>query len=58
MVSQATGQGPAPIFPESDSRFFLKIVDAQIDFVADASGSITHLVLHQGGRDLRGARKP
>jgi CubicO group peptidase (beta-lactamase class C family) len=58
LVSQATGQGPAPIFPESDSRFFLKIVDAQIDFVADASGSITHLVLHQGGRDLRGARKP
>jgi hypothetical protein len=27
-------------------------VDAQVDFVKDASGRVTGLVLHQGGMDL------
>lgn len=58
LVSQATGQGPAPIFPESERAFFLKVVDAQIEFVTDAAGAVTHLVLHQGGRDIKGVRKP
>jgi hypothetical protein len=37
--------------------FFLKVVNAQIEFVKDASGAITHLVRHQGGQQRRGARK-
>jgi D-alanyl-D-alanine carboxypeptidase len=52
LISQATGQPEVELFPESETRFFLKVVDAQIDFVVDASGRVTGLVLHQGGRDL------
>ena len=48
---QATGQSKVPVYAESDTEFFLKIVDAQISFVKDASGAVTGLVLHQGGRD-------
>jgi CubicO group peptidase (beta-lactamase class C family) len=56
LFSQATGQPEVEIFPESETRFFLKVVDAQVDFVLDAAGRVTGLVLHQGGRDLPAKR--
>jgi hypothetical protein len=28
------------------------VVDARISFITDASGKVTQLVLHQGGRDM------
>jgi hypothetical protein len=52
LFSQATGQPEVELFPESETRFFLKVVDAQVDFTLDASGRVTGLVLHQGGQDL------
>jgi D-alanyl-D-alanine carboxypeptidase len=52
LVSQATGQPEVELFPESETRFFLKVVDAQVDFVLDAAGGVTGLVLYQGGQDL------
>ena len=52
LISQATGQSEVELFPESETKFFLKVVDAQVDFVIDASGLVTGLVLHQGGQDL------
>ncbi|MGH8030651.1 MAG: serine hydrolase [Arenimonas sp.] len=45
-----------PLFAESDARFFLEAVDAQITFVVDAAGHPTALVLHQAGRDQQAAR--
>jgi len=46
---QATGQPNIPVFAESETKFFYKVVDAQISFVQDASGEITSLILHQNG---------
>ena len=57
LFAQATGQPRFEIFPASDSRFFLKVVDAEIEFVRGADGKVTGLVLHQGGRDVPGKRK-
>jgi hypothetical protein len=51
LVTRMTGQRSLQIHAESDTEFFAKIVDAQISFIADASGPATSLVLHQGGRD-------
>jgi hypothetical protein len=53
LATQLTGQGRLPIFAESDTRFFLKVVDAQIEFAADGSS----LVLHQNGRTTTAARR-
>jgi serine-type D-Ala-D-Ala carboxypeptidase/endopeptidase len=53
---QATGQPKVEIFPESDRDYFLKVVDAQITFVADTSGRATELILHQKGRDQHAKR--
>ena len=57
LLAQLTGQGSNAIFPESDRRFFLKVVDAQLEFFVDASGEVTHLVLYQNGRELKGLRR-
>ena len=51
LQAQATGQARIPIYPESETKFFYKVVDAQISFVRGDDGSVTGLVLHQGGRD-------
>ena len=56
LMTQATGQPKLEIYAESESKFFLKIVDAQLTFVKDDTGKVTHAVLHQGGRDMRAPR--
>lgn len=48
---QATDQPKVPIFAESETKFFLRAVDAQISFTKDGSGAVTGAILHQGGRD-------
>ena len=53
LMARLTGQSFLEIFPESETKFFYKAVDAQITFVKDAQGRISELVLHQSGRDLR-----
>ena len=49
LFTQATGQAKFPVFAESETKFFLKIVDAQISFQRDDAGAVTGLILHQGG---------
>ncbi|MFL9841033.1 serine hydrolase [Sphingomonas sp. ST-64] len=57
LMTQATGQPEFELFPESKDRFFLKVVDAQVDFTRDAAGKVTGLILHQGGRSMPAPRK-
>jgi serine-type D-Ala-D-Ala carboxypeptidase/endopeptidase len=57
LFAQATSQPKLEIFAESATSFFLKEVDAQLEFQKDAAGAVTGLVLHQGGRDTPGKRK-
>jgi D-alanyl-D-alanine-carboxypeptidase/D-alanyl-D-alanine-endopeptidase len=53
---QATGQPRFPVFGESDSTFFLKVVDAQISFERDTTGTVRGLVLHQNGQVIPGKK--
>lgn len=57
LMTQATGQSKFPLFAESGTKFFAKVVDAQIEFVRNKDGKIDHLVLHQGGRDMQAPRQ-
>ena len=50
LITQATGQGKLEVFPESETKFFLRVIDAQISFVKDASGKVTHLDIVVEGR--------
>ena len=57
LVAQATNQPTAPIFASSPTRFSYRVVDAEIEFFADASGKIDHLILYQGGREMKGVKQ-
>ena len=57
LMSQATGQPKFPLFAESETKFFFKVVDAQLEFFTGADGGVTHAVLYQGGREMKGERK-
>ena len=49
---QATGQPEFEVFPMSENKFFLKVVDAQISFTEGAKS----LILHQNGMNQEAAR--
>jgi len=57
LVTQITGQPKVPIFAESETMFFPKVVDAEIEFFKNEKGQVTYLVLHQGGRDTKALKK-
>ena len=52
LMAQATGQPKLELFPESPTKFFVKEAPIDIEFVVDASGKATSVVLHQGGRQV------
>lgn len=47
---QATGQEKFELFADTENKFFLKVNDAQVEFVPDDSGQVTKAILNQGGR--------
>ncbi|MFZ6011455.1 MAG: serine hydrolase [Bacteroidota bacterium] len=55
LMAQATGQGAFEIFPESETKFFYTVVDAQIEFFKEG-GKVSSLTLYQGGRTLPGKK--
>ena len=50
LFAQLTGQPKFEIFPESETTYFWKVVDAQVTFVKDATGKVTKAIHHQNGR--------
>ncbi len=57
IFSQATGQGKIEIFPETETKFFLKVVEATLDFLKDDAGNYSKVVLNQGKVKMEGKRK-
>jgi len=53
---QPSGQPRHEIFAESERAFFATIADAQFSFEVDATGKVTAMVLHQGGKSILGKR--
>ena len=52
LYAQATDQARLELFAESETEFFIKEVDAQITFVKNQKGQVTHLILHQNRQNL------
>jgi len=53
LSAKLDGQPAFPIFPESETSFFLKVVDAQLEFAADAAaGKASQVTLHQNGQNI------
>ena len=52
LMAEATGQGKAEVFPESEIKFFLKVAAVKISFQKDSAGTVSQLTVHQNGQDM------
>ncbi|MEW5930189.1 MAG: serine hydrolase [Gemmatimonadota bacterium] len=53
---EAFGEERAPLFAESENRFFPEAFDARITFIRGAAGAVDDIVLRAGGREMPGRR--
>jgi hypothetical protein len=52
IVAQLTGQGQFTVYPQSETQFFTKIVEAALKFEMGDDGSINGAVINQSGQQL------
>ena len=53
LMTQATGQPNFQVYASSETRFFLKVVEAEIEFIKNEDGIVDSLMLFQGGREMK-----
>lgn len=58
LYAQLTGQSMFPIFPSSKDQFFWKVVDANVTFVVDIKGDVTHAIHLQNGGQFEAKKLP
>ena len=51
MEAPQGGLPKSPLFEDDQNNFYLKIINARIEFVKDASGNITELISHYMGKN-------
>ncbi|MDL5050955.1 serine hydrolase [Oscillatoria amoena NRMC-F 0135] len=56
LAIQATNQPRATIYSESETKFYLKVVNAQIEFFRDENNTVSKLILYQNGAAIPGRR--
>lgn len=54
--AQATGQPAFDLFAETETKFFLKVVDAQVEFNKDDTGKVVSMTLFQNGAQVPGKK--
>lgn len=57
LITQATGQPKFAIYGETETKFFPLEFPAELEFVKDEKGTVTAVVLHQGGHDMKAPKK-
>lgn len=57
LFAQATGQAQFELFAESETKFFLKVVKAAIEFHKNEKGETIALTLFQGGNVMKAMKK-
>jgi len=56
LVAEATGQDKVRAYPESETMFFARTVEAKLEFVRGKDGRF-NCIVHQGGQDMPGVRQ-
>jgi CubicO group peptidase (beta-lactamase class C family) len=58
LMIEPTGQSKRDqMYPESPTKFFITVIDAELEFFKDDKGVVSYLVLHQNGRDTKAIKK-
>jgi 3-oxoadipate enol-lactonase len=56
LIGQAPGQANAQLFAESQTKFFFRISDVEVEFTKDPAGKVTRAVIYQDGEVIKAAR--
>lgn len=56
LFAKATGQTPVELFAETENHFFIKEMDAQIDFNLDGNGTVKNLVFSLMEKKMEGKK--
>ncbi len=56
LLFDVPGQPKIEAFPESETKFFFKIVDAQVTFIRNQQGEVTGIVFEMSGQTMRGKK--
>jgi hypothetical protein len=57
LMVQPAGAEKRPLFSESETYFFFKTTNGDIEFVKDDKGAVTHLILYQGNLRTKATRQ-
>jgi hypothetical protein len=58
LIAQTSAvQQKFPLFAETETKFFTKIINAQIEFLRNEKGAVNYLMLYQGPDDIKAKRK-
>jgi len=52
LFAQPTGQQKYEIYPESETKFFLKVADIEITFIQNEQDDVSGLIMKQGGKEM------
>jgi hypothetical protein len=58
LFAQMSGQPKYELYANKDDEFFWKVVEANITFIRNDSGIVTHAVHYQGGTELKVTKLP
>lgn len=56
LIAQATGQPKFRLFAQNEKYFFVKAVEAEVEFLLNDKNEVEKLVLYQGGKTLPGKK--
>ncbi len=56
LTAQPTGQPAMEVFAESETRFYFKSVNTEVEFIRDPGGRVTHLMMKRDGRTRQAPR--
>lgn len=56
LMFSVPGQGKVEAFPESETKFFFTVIDAQVTFMKNERGEVTELLFEVNGMKLRAKR--
>ena len=49
LMGQPAGQPKVELLPESETKFYVRVVDAEVTFQRDQTGKVAQFTLSQGG---------
>jgi 3-oxoadipate enol-lactonase len=53
LTAQMPGQPPFPLFAASQSKFFLRVAEVEIEFTKNAAGKVTQIIIYQDGTETK-----